>query len=69
MNGRSPADHRRIAEKIRDLAGVQAALKRAARRAIREHALAGQPIAVWRDNKVTWITPKLEDYPPEADAP
>ena len=68
MNGRSPADHKRITEKLRDLAGVQAALKRAARRAIREHAIAGQPIAVWRDNKVVWITPKLEDYPLEDDA-
>ena len=69
MNGRTSADHKRIAEKIRDLAGVQAALKQAARRAVREHALAGQPIAVWRDNQVVWITPRLEDYRPNDDAP
>ncbi|MEX2171930.1 MAG: hypothetical protein WD851_21600 [Pirellulales bacterium] len=69
MNGRSPADHKRIAEKLRNLSGVQAALKRAARQAIREHAITGDPIAVWRDNKVVWITPKLEDYPPLDDAP
>ena len=69
MNGRSTADHRRIAEKLHDAAGVQAALQRAARRAIREHAFTGDPIVIWRDNQVVWEVPKLEDYPLEDDAP
>lgn len=69
MNGRTSADHQRIAEKLRDMAGVQAALKRAARQAVREHALTGDPIAICRDNQVVWVVPKLEDYPPLDDVP
>lgn len=68
MNGRSTADHQRIAEKLRDAAGMQAALQRAARRAIREHAFTGDPIVICRNNQVVWVVPKLEDYPLEDEA-
>jgi hypothetical protein len=68
MNGRSAVDNDVIARKLRDLAGLEAALRRAARQAIRDHAITGHPIAVWRDNQVVWIKPKLEDYPLEDDA-
>ena len=47
-----------ISERLRDVRGVQAALKKAARQAVQEHARAGRPIAVWRDNRVVWETPK-----------
>ena len=43
-------DHEEVARRLRDTAGVQAALKRAAREAVEEHARAGQKIVVWRDN-------------------
>jgi hypothetical protein len=42
------ADHRKIT----------AVMKSAARAAIRQHALAGNPIAESRDGKVVWIQPR-----------
>ena len=47
-------DHESIAERLRDTAGIQAALKRAARDAINEHARAGRQVVVWRDGQVVW---------------
>tara|TARA_R110002072_G_scaffold273413_2_gene434285 strand:- start:13430 stop:13630 length:201 start_codon:yes stop_codon:yes gene_type:complete len=47
-------DHETIAERLRDTAGVKAALKKAAREAVNEHARAGQRIVVWRDGQVVW---------------
>ena len=47
----------RIAERLRDIQGVQAALKKAARQAVREHARAGRRIAVWREGRVVWEMP------------
>ncbi len=40
--------------RIRDTAAVTAALKKAARRAISEHARDGQQVVVWRDGQVVW---------------
>ena len=51
----------RIAERLRDIQGVQAALKEAARRTIREQARAGRRIAVWRDGQVVWELPQLTE--------
>ncbi len=62
-----PQQHARIAERLRDLPGIQAALKRAARRAVREHALAGQPIAVWRNGRVVWEMADPVRNEPEAE--
>ena len=53
--------HAEIAERLRDVTKVQAALKEAARRAIREHARAGRRIAVWRDNQVVWESPQVSE--------
>ena len=50
--------HRQIAERLSDVQRVQAALKEAARRALAEHTRAGRPIAVWRENRVVWETPR-----------
>lgn len=58
-----------IAERLQDLPALEAVLKRAARDAIRQHALIGNPIAVWKDDKLIIEVPKLEDYPLEDDAP
>ena len=40
--------------RLRDTDGVTAALKKAARRVVNEHARDGQRIVVWRDGQVVW---------------
>jgi len=54
-------------ERVHDEARILRALQRAVRRALRQHKLAGNPVAVWRDGQVVWIPP--EDIPigPEQD--
>ena len=44
--------HADIADKLQDTAGVTAALKKAAREAVLDHARADLPIVVWRDQQV-----------------
>ena len=51
--------HTRTAARLRNVAGVQAALRRAAEQALREHAQAGRKVAVWRDNHVVWESPAI----------
>jgi hypothetical protein len=34
------------------------AIQGAVREAIREHALLGRPVCVWRDDKVVWSSPE-----------
>jgi len=48
-----------VAERLKDVAGVEQALIRAERQAIAEHARAGHKIPIWRDNKVVWETPEV----------
>lgn len=66
MPSKSLIDHATIAERWRNTAGVQAALKQAARDAVQEHARAGQKIVVWRDNQVVWEEPNAQETPSEA---
>lgn len=40
--------------RLRDTDGVTAALKKAARRVVNEHARDGKRIVVWRDGQVVW---------------
>ncbi len=40
---------------------IEEALGRAVGEALRRHKLAGNPVAIWRDNKVVWVAP--EDIP------
>ena len=47
-------DNDEIARRLNDTEGVKAALKKAARTAVQEHARAGRQIAIWRDNAVVW---------------
>jgi hypothetical protein len=69
MSDTSNGRQKSIAEKLHDLPALEAVLKRAARDAIRQHAIAGNPIAVWKDDRLVIEVPKLEDYPPLDDAP
>ena len=40
---------------------IEEALGRAVGEALRRHKLAGNPVAIWRDNQVVWVAP--EDIP------
>jgi len=40
---------------------IDAALARAVRKALLEHKRAGNPIAVWQDDRVVWIPPEEID--------
>ncbi|MCL2641043.1 MAG: hypothetical protein FWD53_09385 [Phycisphaerales bacterium] len=49
-----------------DEGAVLKALERGSRRAVKMHKLLGNPIAIWRDDKVVWIPPEeiqVEDHP------
>jgi hypothetical protein len=58
MTSAHEAAHALIAERLKDMARVESALKQAARQAVLEHARAGLPIAVWRDGRVVWEEPQ-----------
>ena len=44
---------------------IDRALRNAVREAVRRHKLLGNPIAVWRDNKVCWLQPDEIEVPEE----
>ena len=54
-------------ERVHDEARILRALQRAVRRALREHKLAGNPVAVWRDGRVVWIPPEEIPVLPEPE--
>jgi hypothetical protein len=45
------------AERFNDHEAVEAAIRRAVREAVLEHARAGRSIAVWREGQVVWLEP------------
>ena len=51
-----------------DMAGTQAAMLRATRRAIQEARLRGELVPQWRDGQVVWIRPDEIELPAAADA-
>ena len=51
-----------------DGTAIDEAIKRSVREAIRRHKLLGNPIAVWRDDKVCWLQPD-EIVIPEEESP
>jgi len=53
--------HSEISDKLQDTARVTAALKLAAREAVLEHARAGLPIVVWRDQQVVCEDAQIRD--------
>jgi hypothetical protein len=62
MIRRDDDEHRaRITERLKDFSTLEAALKKAARGAVQEHARAGQPIPVWRNDQVVWEVPRLDE--------
>jgi hypothetical protein len=42
---------------IADRKTIPEAVRRAVREALLSHARAGNPVAVWRDEKVVWLQP------------
>ncbi|MEZ6056149.1 MAG: hypothetical protein R3C01_05550 [Planctomycetaceae bacterium] len=50
-----------IAERIRDLEGIDRAIRKAQQRALRRHAAEGRQIPVWRDGRVEWMNPVIDD--------
>jgi hypothetical protein len=61
MSDRPPA------ERVLDQGRVLRALQRGVRRALRQHRLAGNPVAVWRDGRVMWIPSEEIPLLPEDD--
>ncbi|NLE60059.1 MAG: hypothetical protein GX616_17035 [Planctomycetes bacterium] len=51
-------------DKNRDMAGTQAAMLRATRKAIQEAKLRGELVPQWRDGKVVWVRPEEVELPP-----
>ena len=49
------------AERVHNLPLMQEAMGLAVREALQEHKRAGNPVAVWRNDRVEWIQP--EDIP------
>ena len=43
---------------LADTEKIEAALRSAVRGALRLHKQAGNPIAVWRDGQVVWLSPE-----------
>ncbi len=51
-------------DKNQDMAGTQAAMLRATRKAISEAKLRGELVPQWRDGKVVWVRPEEVELPP-----
>ena len=49
----------------KELAGTQAAMIRARRKALHEARIHGVQVAIWRDDKVVWVHPDEIELPPE----
>ncbi len=57
-------------EKNQDMAGTQAAMVRATRKALHEAELHDELVPQWRDGKVVWVQPDEIELPPaEEDRP
>ena len=56
-------------ERNQDMAGTQAAMLRATRKALNEAKLRGELVPQWRDGKVVWVRPEDVELPPEEDDP
>ena len=60
MTQRCQNDHMAIAERLKDVAKIEAVLTEAVRQAVLEHARAGRSIPVWRNNQVVWERLEIE---------
>jgi hypothetical protein len=52
MTPKNERPHAEIANKLLDTDRLKESLKKAAREAVLDHARAGEPIVVWRDQKI-----------------
>lgn len=48
-----------IGQRLNDIGGIQHALRRAARKAVEEHAKSGRKIVVWRQDQMVWEVPTI----------
>jgi hypothetical protein len=57
------------ADRVHDIPRMLRAMQRAVREAIWRHKLSGNPVAVWRDERVVWIQPEdiPDSFKPEAE--
>lgn len=53
-----PKKSKRMAEENAFRAHVEDALLRGAWKALEDHKRAGLPLVIWRDEKVTWVSPE-----------
>ena len=51
----TPPDSRSSAERVDDLDRIQFEVSKAVRGALAAHRRAGNPVAVWRNDRVEWI--------------
>ena len=54
MKQRSQNGHAKISERLKDHAKIEAVLTEAGLQAVMDHARAGRPIPIWRNNQVVW---------------
>jgi hypothetical protein len=50
---------------LNDSDRIEAAVQRAVQEALRMHKRAGNPVAVWRDERVVWLAPEEIPVPLE----
>jgi hypothetical protein len=62
-----PAPKRTPAERVDDIPRILEAMRLAVRDALLDHKRAGNPVAVWRNNRVEWIPPEEIPVDPEPD--
>lgn len=55
------------ADRLEDLPRILQAMRDGVTQALRRHKQAGQPVAVWRNDRVEWVSP--EDIPLPEDEP
>lgn len=67
----APPDSRSPAERVDDLNRIQFEMSEAVREALAIHRRAGNPVAVWRNDRVEWIPANEipEDVAPEFTDP
>ena len=63
----APSDPRTPAERVGDLDRILYEMSQAVREALAQHRLAGNPVAVWRNDRVEWIA--AEDIPMDLASP
>jgi hypothetical protein len=54
MTQQSYTKHEKVAERLQNLAKIEAVLTAASRKAVLEHARVGRAIPIWRNGQVIW---------------